>query len=104
MKPIVVDGILYGSRAAAAEAFGIPQSKFNHRLKVGKSPEQAAEIAKREKYERVRINTKYGSWPSLKSACFELGLKYGTIHRRFSACGWSIEQALGFESPPIQNK
>ena len=72
VKPIVVDGILYGSRAAAAESFGIPQSKFNHRLKVGKSPEQAAEIAKREKYERVRINTKYGSWPSLKSACLSL--------------------------------
>ena len=35
VKPIAVDGILYGSRAAAAEAFGIPQSKFNHRLKVG---------------------------------------------------------------------
>jgi hypothetical protein len=103
--PITVGGVVFPSRAAAALHYGIDPRVFN--LRIGRlkwTPEQAAEIAPRERYARHHIVVGNESFPSFKAAAARFGIDYKTAYKRYSEGRWTAAQALGQEPPPAGAK
>lgn len=103
-KELTVAGKLYRSYAAAAIANGVDPSVFV--LRIGRlkwSPEEAAGLVARGKYgisEEVIVGkTKF---PNLRAAAQSHGINYGTAWDRYRKEGWTIEQSLGIDPPPVK--
>lgn len=98
---IIVGGMAFPSRGAAADYFGIDVSVFNLRVsRLGWTPEQAAEIEPRGKYSRNKIQVGGVTFSSIKQAADARGLDYKLVWGRIKNNGWTIEQALGISTPP----
>jgi hypothetical protein len=98
---VTVGGMVFPSRGAAAEYFGIDVGVFNLRLgRLKWTPEQAAEIEPRPKAYREKIAVNGKEYPSLFQAAIEHGLNYQLVWDRLKSKGWTIEQALGLAPAP----
>lgn len=99
--PVVVAGVTFGSRSAAAAHFGIDERVFNIRVgRLGWTPEEAAEIEPRRKFVRRKVFVSGLTFPSLHAAAKHFGVDYRLVHDRVASKGWSTEQALGVEPEP----
>lgn len=100
-KPLVVDGVEYESINAAAEKFGVEKTKFRYRLKIGLTPEQAAEL---EPFPDNFIGLKKievdgVTYPSISEVARAHDLQPDLVEQRLLR-KWSIKQALNKEPPP----
>lgn len=105
-KPITVQGKRFGSRAQAAEHYGIDVSVFNLRISRLKwTPEQAAELEERTwKGKEVEVTVGEKKYSSIRQAAIALGKDYRKVYDRFSEKGWTLEQALDLVPPPLTVK
>lgn len=99
-REIKVADKVFPSRSAAAAHFGITVSRFVSRLKMGWSPEQAAELEVRPGYQRRPVEIDGVTYRTLTAAAEARGLEYKTVAARVTARGWSVRQALGLDPPP----
>lgn len=100
-KATVVEGRVFSSRQAAAEAYGIDPGVFNLRItRLGWSAEEAAECAGHRPQMPQPIRVGGRAYPSIKQAAEAHGLKYQTVHRRLRQLGWTVDQAFGLVDPP----
>jgi hypothetical protein len=101
-KPITVQGKSFGSRAQAAEHYGVDVSVFNLRISRLKwTPEEAAGlIEKTWKGKEVAVEVAGVKYPSIRQAAIALGKDFRKVYDRFSEKGWTLEQALDLVSPP----
>lgn len=100
-KPVEVAGKKFASRSQAAEYYGIDQFIFTQRIrKLGWTPEEAAGLVKRDwrgKAKEVVVGGK--SFESIRSAAEHYAMDFKKVYDRYSEKGWTLEQALGVESP-----
>lgn len=102
---VKVGSLMFPSRGAAAEYFGISTAAFNLRLsRLGWTPEQAAEIEPRGKYSRQKVTAAGNSYPSLKQAAQAHGIDYGLVWSRVHSKNWSLEEALEIADRPGATK
>lgn len=101
-KPITIQGKRFGSRAQAAEHYGIDVSVFNLRISRLKwTPEQAVEIEERTwKGKEVEVVVNGTKYPSIRQAAIALGKDFRKVYDRYSEKGWTLEQALDLAPPP----
>lgn len=101
-KPITVQGKRFGSRAQAAEHYGIDVSIFNLRISRLKwTPEQAAGLEDRTwKGKEVEVTVDGKKYPSIRQAAIALKKDFRKVYDRFSEKGWTLEQALDLAPPP----
>ena len=101
-KPITVQGKPFGSRAQAAEHYGVDVSVFNLRISRLKwTPEEAAGlIEKTWKGKECAVEVAGVKYPSIRQAAIALGKDFRKVYDRFSEKGWTLEQALDLVSPP----
>jgi group I intron endonuclease len=101
-KPITVQGKRFGSRAQAAEHYGVDVAVFNLRLNRLKwTPEEAAGLTEKTwKGKEVVVDVKGVKYPSIRQAAIALGKDFRKVYDRFSEKGWTIEQALDIAPPP----
>ena len=101
-KPITVQGKPFGSRAQAAEHYGVDVSVFNLRISRLKwTPEEAAGlIEKTWKGKECAVEVAGVKYPSIRQAAIALGKDFRKVYDRFSEKGWTLEQALDVVSPP----
>ncbi len=101
-KPITVQGKRFGSRAQAAEHYGIDVSVFNLRVSRLKwTPEQAAGLIERTwKGKDVEVIVEGKKYPSIRQAAIHLSKDFRKVYDRFSEKGWTLEQALDLAPPP----
>jgi hypothetical protein len=101
-KSISVAGVLFASRAAAAEFYGVPVAVFNTRLGLlGWSAEEAAGLVSKTwpgKAKRVVVGGV--EYESVRQAAVAHGRDFRKVYDRFGEKGWSLEQALDLEAPP----
>lgn len=98
---VTVGGLVFPSRGAAAEYFGIDVGVFNLRLgRLKWTPEQAAEIEPRPVPYRKKIVAAGVEYPSIYQAAKAHGLSHKIVSARIKKNGWTIEQALGLVSAP----
>jgi len=101
-KPVEVAGKKFASRSQAAEYYGIDQFIFTQRIrKLGWTPEEAAGLVKKDwrgKAKEVVVGGK--SFESIRSAAEHYAMDFKKVYDRYSEKGWTLEQALGVESPP----
>ena len=99
-KAIIVDSKRFNSQSTAAMYYKIEPYNFNQRIaKLGWSPEEAAGIVKRPKYQHIEVKLGNKYFPNLKSAAESYGLDYKTLHAR-KLRGWTLKQMFNLESPP----
>ena len=100
-KPITVQGKPFGSRAQAAERYGVDVSVFNLRISRLKwTPEEAAGlIEKTWKGKECAVEVAGVKYPSIRQAAIALGKDFRKVYDRFSEKGWTLEQALDLVSP-----
>ena len=105
-KPITVQGKSFGSRAQAAEHYGIDVGVFNLRISRLKwTPEEAAGLTEKIwKSKEVAVNVAGVAYPSIRQAAIALGRDFRKVYSRFSEKGWSLEQALDIAPPPVTVK
>lgn len=102
---IKVGNLVFPSRGAAAEYFGVDSGVFNLRIsRLGWTPEQAAEVELREKYSRHKVTVLGRSYGTLQEAATALGVNYRLAWSRIKSKGWTIEQALGAAASPDRSK
>ena len=101
-KPVQVAGRKFASRSQAAEYYGVDQFIFTQRIsKLGWTPEEAAGLVRKDwrgKAKEVVVGRK--SFESIRSAADYYGIDFKKVYDRYSEKGWTLEQALGLESPP----
>lgn len=104
-EEILIAGVRYPSRSAAAEHFGISVSAFNLRIsRLGWTPEEAAGIAHRPKFSRRKVTVAGNEFPSLRAAARHLRVDYKLTHDRLVSKGWALDQALGVAPAPDTTK
>lgn len=103
-KPITIAGKMFQSYAGAADYYGIDQVVFGLRVSRLKwTPEQAAELEERTGSGRkIEVVINGRSFVSLKQAAAAFGQSYTNVHSRLNVKGWTLEQALGVEPPPVR--
>lgn len=98
-------GEVEGSLTEICERFGIPFMRAYQRLAAGWSIEEVVGIAE---HNHLTVNEPVvvagREFDSFRNACDEHGVLYKSAWRRFNRRGWSIEQALEIEPPPITSK
>ncbi len=101
-KPITVQGKRFGSRAQAAEHYGVDVAVFNLRVNRLKwTPEEAAGLAEKTwKGKEVAVEVEGVKYPSIRQAAIALGKDFRKVYDRFSEKGWTLEQALDLAPPP----
>jgi hypothetical protein len=101
-KPISVQGKRFGSRAQAAEHYGVDVAVFNLRINRLKwTPEEAAGLAERTwKGKKIAVEVEGVKYPSIRQAAIALGEDPRKAYDRFSEKGWTLEQALNLAPPP----
>ena len=102
-KTITVDNKVFPSRALAAEFYGIDHNKFNTRLRKNWTPEQAAEIEKRDGAGPKKIKVKNKEFRSIQSAAKYFKLHVQTVSQRLRN-GWSVDEAFGFKKKELNNQ
>ncbi|MDC0550549.1 hypothetical protein OAO40_01250 [Amylibacter sp.] len=103
-KAIIVDSKRFNSQSTAAMYYKIEPYNFNQRIaKLGWSPEEAAGLVKRSKYQHVEVKLGDNFFPNLKSAAESYGLDYKTLHAR-KLRGWTLKQMFNLESPPDEKQ
>ena len=104
VKETTVDGVHFASREAAADFFGVDSRNFNQRIaKLGWTPEEAAGLKKRDKYQHKIIKIGDKVFPSLKVAAEKHGIDYKTAWVRNNS-GWPIKAVLGLAPPPNEKQ
>ncbi len=96
MKKTVVNGTAYRSFAAACAAHGVNVSTAKARIESGWTVEDAISEPAGRPGRRCAVTVGNVTYPTIKSACDELGVSYATYRRRMSR-GATIEQAFGVE-------
>jgi group I intron endonuclease len=101
-KPITIQGKRFGSRAQAAEFYGVDIHVFNLRISRLKwTPEQAAEIKERDwKGKEIQVSVRGTTFPSIRQAALHYGKDFKKVYDRFSEKRWSLQQALDLDPPP----
>jgi len=107
-RPIKVNGKLFLSQTEAASNYGIDPAVWSLRVsRLGWTPEEAAELVKRE-YQRLELIIKEKKYPSFAAAARQLAphIPVTTAYRRYHHSGWTIEQALDLADHPdfLHNK
>jgi len=101
-KPVEVAGRKFSSRSQAAEHYGIDQFIFSQRInKLGWTPDEAAGLVRKDwrgKAQEVVVCGK--SFESIRAAADHFGIDFKKVYGRYSEKGWTLEQALGLDSPP----
>ena len=105
-KPITVEGRRFASRAQAAEHYGVDASVFNLRVtRLKWTPEEAAGVvSKGWKAKKIEVTVDGVGYKSIRQAALALGKNFRKVYDRFSAKGWTLEQALDIEPPPATVK
>jgi hypothetical protein len=105
-KPISVQGKRFGSRAQAAEHYGIDVGVFNLRINRLKwTPDEAAGLTEKTwKGKEVAVELAGVKYPSIRQAAIALGKDFRKVYDRFSEKGWTLEQALDLAPPPATVK
>jgi group I intron endonuclease len=99
-KKIMVGPKLFISHITAAHYHNIDPRNFNQRIsKLGWTPEEAAGLVKRPKYQHHVIEIEDKIFLSLKRAAEEYGLDYKTVFARKER-QWTIKQMFGLDPPP----
>jgi GIY-YIG catalytic domain len=101
-KPITVQGKRFGSRAQAAEHYGVDVAVFNLRVaRLKWTPEEAAGLTEKTwKGKEVGVEVAGVKYPSIRQAAIALGKDFRKVYDRFSEKGWTLEQALNLAPPP----
>lgn len=101
-KPITIAGKHFGSRAQAAEHYGVDATVFNLRINRLKwTPEEAAGLTEKTwKGKEVAVEVEGVKYPSIRQAAIALGKDFRKVYDRFSEKGWTLEQALDIHPPP----
>lgn len=103
-KAICVEGKIFPSYGAAAEAFGILPSTFNLRLQQGWSPEQAVNLEKREGHHYAKDNEfalEGVVYLNFAQAARAYDLNKKTIKMRLKK-GLTLREAFGIDPMPKQ--
>ena len=95
-------GKSYESAGAIAEAFGVSLKKFNWRIENGWALEEALELIQRKKPQAKIAVLGDKIFYSQREMALHFNISEGTLNKRIRS-GWSIEQAVGLESPPHRN-
>ncbi len=104
-KPITIDGETHPSYQAAANYFGIDERVFAIRIgRLGWSPEKAAGLTERDRYQHHQIDVKGLRFNSLQQAAEHFGIEYKVVHSRYTKSVWTIEQALELAPPPESSR
>jgi len=99
-KKIQVGSKFFISQAIAAYYHNIAPYNFNQRIaKLGWTPEEAAGLVKRPKYQHHVVEVEGKIFPSLKRASEEYDLDYKTVFAR-KELGWTIKQMFNLDPPP----
>lgn len=101
-KEVKIDGKLFATQAAAADYYNIEPTKFNWRLRIGYTPEQAAGLKPWDGAGPKTIVVKGTRFRSIQAAAEEYGISPQTASQRVRF-GWTPEQAMGLEEPPDYN-
>jgi hypothetical protein len=102
---IKVGNIVFPSKGAAAEYFGVTVAAFNLRIsRLGWTPEQAAEIEPRGKFARRKFVIEGKTYHSLSQVADAYSIDYKLLWSRVRSHGWPIEQALEIAPPPESAK
>lgn len=105
-KEIIIEGKTFPSYAMAAEVFGVDPSVLSIRLtRLSWSPEEAVGLVPRDwESKEVAVTVEGRTHVSIKRAAEFYGKSYGTVHNRYRARGWTLEQALDIVPPPESSK
>jgi len=99
-KKIKVGSKRFISQTIAAHYYNIAPHNFNQRIsKLDWTPEEAAGLVKRPKYQHHVIEIEDKIFPSLKRATEEYGLDYKTVFARKER-DWTVKQMFNLEPPP----
>lgn len=105
-KSITVDGKVFASIAAAAQAFGVDQRKASEHLRDGWTTEQAFRLVPPKPRSDVTVGAEIElagiTYPSHAKAARAMGLDPKVVHKRLKQFGWTLEQAFGLDDPPIK--
>lgn len=98
-KEIKIDGRVFATQGAAADFYGIEQTKFNWRLRNRYTPEQAAGLEPWDGAGPKPIIVKGKQFRSIQAAAKRYGVSPQLAAQRVRG-GWSAEQAMALEGPP----
>ena len=98
-KEIEIDGRVFVTQGAAADFFGIEQTKFNWRLRNGYTPEQAAGLVPWDGAGPKPVIVDGEQFRSIQAASKYYGVNPQVATQRIRG-GWSPEQAMGLSNPP----
>ena len=100
-KQILIDGKVFPSHQAAATFYGIDPGVFGLRInRMGWSPEKAAEISRRQLYQRHSVEVRGQVFGSVKKAAEHFGMDYLLVHSRYVTNGWTLEESLDLSPAP----
>lgn len=107
-RAIRVAGTTFPSESAAARCYEVNPDTFRRRLRMGKTPEQAAGLqdlgspTTKAKPLRFRYRGKLYCYASRRRAAKEYSLSETCVSYRLDVLGWSVRRAL--TTPPDSNR
>lgn len=103
-KNITIQDKTFPSWTVAADYFGIDPRNFSQRItKLGWSPEEAAGLIQREKYQQVEIKLGLHTFANFKEAAKFYSIDYKTAFARKQG-GWTLKQVFGLAPPPNEKQ
>jgi len=103
-KIIIVDNKQFNSWSTAASYYNIEPYNFNQRItKLGWSPEEAAGLIIRPKFQRSEVELENKVFLNLKFAAEHYNFDYKAIHAR-KLRGWTLNQMFNLDPPPDEKQ
>jgi len=103
-KNITIQDKTFPSWTIAAHYFGIDPRNFSQRItKLGWSPEEAAGLFRREKYQQIEIQLGSHTFANFKEAAKFYSIDYKTAFARRQG-GWTLKQVFGLAPPPNEKQ
>jgi len=100
-QQITLKGVTYSSRIKACEALGLDHKVVHHRLKAGRSIEEAFGLVDFDYASKPkRFNVEGKKFDSLVDACEHFGIDKYVLNARINRYGWTVEEALGVHPRP----
>lgn len=103
-KTIEIDGKIFPSWTIAAHFYRVEPKTFAQRItKLKWSPEEAAGLIIRQKYQRKQITVGGKTFPNLKAASDFYKMNYKAVFQRKQS-GWDVEEIFDLKSPPNEKQ
>lgn len=102
--PFTLAGVTHPSFEEAAKAHGMAPDTLRKRLRIGWTHEQAVSKPLGSKLTDEPVTVEGVTYRSLPAAAKEYGLDRNVVYQRYRKLGWTIEQALGVDPPPMNGR